>query len=141
MHTVYHMLEVAHRELVVDPCGTLADAFEACNMHLRMMACEEVLEVRMIDARQAEVTVFSERRLVCRPLLFESSTELELLARRHVDVERPIDEVIERSRQRDVERWVNPRSGILKMNYLAHHLCQEQTFLSTPTKLGSLQLS
>lgn len=58
MHTVYHMLEVAHKELMADPCGTLADAFEACNVHLRIMACEEVLEVNALESGACAVVAF-----------------------------------------------------------------------------------
>lgn len=50
MHTIYHSLVVADQELADDPCGTLADAFEACNIHLRIMACSEVLEVNALDS-------------------------------------------------------------------------------------------
>ena len=46
MHTIFHMLEASGEAMVEDPSGTLADAFEAANIHLRLMACEPEIEVR-----------------------------------------------------------------------------------------------
>ena len=45
MHTIHHMLEEAADEMLEDPAGTLADAFEACNIHLKLMACEPTIQV------------------------------------------------------------------------------------------------
>ena len=58
MHTIYSMLEIAEKELTEDPGGTLADAFEATNVHLRLMACEETVEVNALDSGACAVVAF-----------------------------------------------------------------------------------
>ena len=58
MHTIFHMLEEAGDELADDPGGTLADAFEACNVHLRLMACEPEIEVNALESGTCATVAF-----------------------------------------------------------------------------------
>ena len=50
MHTIYRMLEDTGDDLLDDPAGMLADAFEATNIHLRLMACEPDIQVNALDS-------------------------------------------------------------------------------------------
>jgi len=58
MHTIFRMCEEAGQQLIDDPGGTLADAFEACNIHLRMMACEADIEVNALESGSCGVAAF-----------------------------------------------------------------------------------
>ena len=58
MHTIYHMLEESGDALLDDPAGTLADAFEACNVHLRLMVCEPEIEVNALESGTCAVVAF-----------------------------------------------------------------------------------
>jgi len=62
MHTIFHMLEEAGDELLEDPAGTLADAFEACNVHLRLMACEPMIDVNALESGTCAVCAFMHLR-------------------------------------------------------------------------------
>ena len=50
MHTLFMMLSDAGIALAEEPDATLADAFEASNMHLRLMACEPEMLVNATDS-------------------------------------------------------------------------------------------
>jgi len=62
MHTIYHMLEESGEQIMDDPAGTLADAFEACNVHLRLMACEPMIEVNALESGTCAVCAFMHLR-------------------------------------------------------------------------------
>ena len=62
MHTIFHMLEESADELADNPGGTLADAFEACNIHLRLMACEPEIEVNALESGTCAVVAFLHHR-------------------------------------------------------------------------------
>ena len=82
MHTIFHMLEEAGDELADDPGGTLADAFEACNVHLRLMACEPEIEVNALESGTCATVAFMYLRELfvasvgdCRCILGARDTE------------------------------------------------------------------
>jgi serine/threonine protein phosphatase PrpC len=62
MHTIFHMLEESADELYDEPAGTLADAFEACNMHLRLMACEPEIEVNSLESGTCAAVAYLHHR-------------------------------------------------------------------------------
>ena len=62
MHTIFRMLEDAADVILENPAGTLADAFEACNIHLRLMACEPEIEVNALESGTCAVAAFMHLR-------------------------------------------------------------------------------
>jgi len=114
MHTVYHMLEVAHKELVADPCGTLADAFEACNVHLRLMASEEVLEVNALESGACAVVAFLHQKELyvagvgdCRAVL-GSRSEDGTMVPLQLSTDHKVDVPAEQARLESKGSWVRP---------------------------------
>lgn len=62
MHTIFHMLEECADELYDEPEATLADAFEACNIHLRLMACEPEIEVNSLESGTCALVAYLHHR-------------------------------------------------------------------------------
>jgi len=62
MHTIFHMLEESADQLYDEPAGMLADAFEACNMHLRLMACEPEIEVNSLESGACALVAYMHHR-------------------------------------------------------------------------------